>query len=311
VKGPASAGPPGTGHAALIYLDPPEFAAAVRGFVRAGSEAGAAVLVAARADNLSALRADLDGAAGQVTMADLASSGVNPGRALGMIRQFAVEHGGEQVRCVQELAWRSRPEAELSEALRQEALIELAVRTAPLNVLCTYDARLGATVLETARRTHRAVFEHGHWQASPSYDSASTARWPSGPPLAAPPAGAATMSYWRDQAAARAFAADCARAAGLPDDRVTDLVIAVGELTANTLAHAAGPGTLTVWTTKDEIICQVQDGGQIADPLAGTLRADPSSPRHGRGLWVVNQICDLVEVRTGSDGTTVRLHVRQ
>jgi hypothetical protein len=27
-------------------------------------------------------------------------------------------------------------------------------------------------------------------------------------------------------------------------------------------------------------------------------------------LWVVHQLCDLVELRTGSTGTTIRLHFR-
>jgi hypothetical protein len=26
------------------------------------------------------------------------------------------------------------------------------------------------------------------------------------------------------------------------------------------------------------------------------------------GLWTVNQLCDLVEVRTGETGTTIRVH---
>jgi hypothetical protein len=30
----------------------------------------------------------------------------------------------------------------------------------------------------------------------------------------------------------------------------------------------------------------------------------------GNGLWVVNQVCDLVQARTGRAGTTTRLHMR-
>jgi hypothetical protein len=29
----------------------------------------------------------------------------------------------------------------------------------------------------------------------------------------------------------------------------------------------------------------------------------------GKGLWVVNQLCDLVQARTGPAGTTTRLHM--
>jgi anti-sigma regulatory factor (Ser/Thr protein kinase) len=112
-------------------------------------------------------------------------------------------------------------------------------------------------------------------------------------------------------ASVREFTADRARRAGLAPRRVSDLVIAVSELTANTLAHTSGPGTLTMWVTDDEVICQVQDQGQITDPLAGRVRPAPDAPGGGRGLWVVYQTCDRVEIRTGPAGTTVRVHIRR
>jgi anti-sigma regulatory factor (Ser/Thr protein kinase) len=125
-----------------------------------------------------------------------------------------------------------------------------------------------------------------------------------------PPPGAVTLIYRENQAAVRRWAADRARRAGLAPERVGDLVIAVGELAGNTLLHTSGPGSLSIWVADGEIICQVQDSGQISDPLAGTRRLDAADPGRGRGLWVVNQLCDLVEKRTGASGTTVRLHMR-
>jgi anti-sigma regulatory factor (Ser/Thr protein kinase) len=119
-----------------------------------------------------------------------------------------------------------------------------------------------------------------------------------------------TFTYRQDQPAVRRFAASHARLAGLSPDRTTDLVIAVAELAANTLVHTGGPGTLTVWVADSELICQIQDGGQIADPRAGTHRPDATDPSRGRGLWVVHQVCDQVETRTGPGGTTIRLHMR-
>ena len=29
---------------------------------------------------------------------------------------------------------------------------------------------------------------------------------------------------------------------------------------------------------------------------------------NGRGVWMANQLCDLVQVRSGARGTVVRLH---
>jgi anti-sigma regulatory factor (Ser/Thr protein kinase) len=109
----------------------------------------------------------------------------------------------------------------------------------------------------------------------------------------------------------REFTAALAHRAGLRAHRVSDLVIAVAELAANTLAHAGGPGTVTIWITNDEVVCQVQDQGQITNPLAGKVRPAPDAPGGGRGLWLVHQVCDHVEIRSGQYGTTVRLHMRR
>jgi hypothetical protein len=46
-------------------------------------------------------------------------------------------------------------------------------------------------------------------------------------------------------------------------------VLAVSELAANSLRHTDGGGTVQVWPTGGEIICQVADTGEITDPLAG------------------------------------------
>ena len=130
-------------------------------------------------------------------------------------------------------------------------------------------------------------------------------------PLSKPAGRAEVLRYRANLADVRDFTTTRARRAGLPPDRVTDLVIAVAELAANTLVHTSGPGTLTLWVTDDEVICQVQDEGQITDPLAGTIRPALDAPGGGRGLWVVHQVCDRVEIHTGPPGTTVRVYMRR
>ena len=51
-----------------------------------------------------------------------------------------------------------------------------------------------------------------------------------------------------------------------------------------------------------------RDAGYLEDPLAG--RTMPTARQvGGRGLWLVHQLCDLVEIRsTPHEGTTIRLH---
>lgn len=118
------------------------------------------------------------------------------------------------------------------------------------------------------------------------------------------------LAYRADLAEVRGLAASWARRAGLPPERIGDLVIVVGELTANTLAHTGGPGVLRLWVSGGEVVCQVDDGGQITDPRAGMVRPDPAADGGRRGLWVVRQLCDRVEISTGPAGVTVRAHLR-
>jgi anti-sigma regulatory factor (Ser/Thr protein kinase) len=99
-----------------------------------------------------------------------------------------------------------------------------------------------------------------------------------------------------------------ARAAGLSRARVDDLVLAVSEVAANTLRHTPGPGALNIWHDDTEIVCEIRDGGVIADPMAGR-RAPPPGALGGHGLWLVHQICDAVELTSGAGGTTVRMHM--
>ena len=127
--------------------------------------------------------------------------------------------------------------------------------------------------------------------------------------LSTPPDDAEVLRYRANLAEVRMFTAAQALRAGLPPGRANDLVIAVAELAANTLIHTSEPGTLTIWATDDELICQVQDQGQITDPQAGMARPAPDAPSGGRGLWVVHQVCDQVEISTGQAGTTVRVHM--
>lgn len=126
--------------------------------------------------------------------------------------------------------------------------------------------------------------------------------------MSIPPDDAEVLRYRANMADVRRFTAARALQAGLSPGRASDLVSAVAELAANTLVHTSGPGTLTIWVTDKEIICQVQDQGQITDPQAGMIRPGPDAPG-GHGLWVVYQFCDQVEISSGQAGTTARVHM--
>ena len=99
------------------------------------------------------------------------------------------------------------------------------------------------------------------------------------------------------------------RVLDLDAERVADLVLAVDEIAANSIRHGEGAGTLRMWCEGGGVICEVRDRGRIVDPLAGRARVDQLA-EGGRGLWLANQLCDLVQIRTFAAGTVVRLHMR-
>ena len=100
----------------------------------------------------------------------------------------------------------------------------------------------------------------------------------------------------------------CARSARLPARRITDLVLAASEVAANTLRHTRAGGTVHPRHDEQEILCQITDSGVITDRLAG-YRVPADDLPGGQGLWLVNQVCDLVGVRS-PDGTTICRHMR-
>ena len=130
-----------------------------------------------------------------------------------------------------------------------------------------------------------------------------------GGPLPSPAPGAMSYTYTTDLAAIRAVVYRYAREAGLAQPRAADLVLAVSEVAANTIRHAKSPGALKIWYNTEEIVCQVEDDGVISDPLAGHRRPSLDA-MGGHGLWIVYQVCDQVEMRSGETGTTIRLHMK-
>jgi anti-sigma regulatory factor (Ser/Thr protein kinase) len=145
--------------------------------------------------------------------------------------------------------------------------------------------------------------------AAPEAFTGPPSRRPAGGgPLPPPAPGAMSYQYTTDLAAVRAVVYRYARKAGLPESRAVDLVLAVSEVAANTVRHAKSPGSLKIWYDTEKIVCQIHDDGTITDPLAGQRRPSLEA-MGGHGLWIVNQVCDEVEVRSDETGTTIRLRM--
>jgi len=293
-------------HAALFYRSQPEYTGRIAAFVRAGLDQGEPALLALPGDQIHMIAASLESAPGEVAFMDMTELGRNPARIIPEVRSFADKHPGQRVRFVGEPIWPGRSPAEICEATRHEALVNLVFARAQATLLCPYDASgLADSVLAGARRAHQ----------EPAASGATAATWRDNlppecdQPIGPPPAEAEALAYETDLAPVRRLVERHARHAGLTGERTVDLVLAANEVAANTISHTPGGGVIHVWHTGEEILCQVHDSGWITDPLAGRIRHGPDD--RGHGLWLVNQVCDLVELRSGEDGTTVRMHMRR
>jgi anti-sigma regulatory factor (Ser/Thr protein kinase) len=86
------------------------------------------------------------------------------------------------------------------------------------------------------------------------------------------------------------------------------MVLAVCEIATNALQYGGGSGEASVWSEDGAFVCEIRSAGSIPDPLVGRLRP-PAGQGRGYGVWIANQLCDLVQIRSGEHGTTVRVHM--
>jgi anti-sigma regulatory factor (Ser/Thr protein kinase) len=93
----------------------------------------------------------------------------------------------------------------------------------------------------------------------------------------------------------------------LGDEATEELVLAVDEVATNSIRYGGGSGTLRMWSNDDRMLCEVADRGEMEDPLLGRVNPGPDA-MGGRGLWIVNRLCDLVQIRSSAAGSQVRMH---
>ncbi|GAA2343099.1 ATP-binding protein [Dactylosporangium salmoneum] len=109
-----------------------------------------------------------------------------------------------------------------------------------------------------------------------------------------------------DLAAVRAFVTDRAIALGLSPARADLLTLAVNELATNTLQYTDEGGQVLMWAEPGQVVCDVVDQGPVRAFGGGMPPAD--APR-GRGLAIVEMVCDHVAAFAGAGGTVVRMRL--
>ena len=300
-------------HAAFLSRAADEFVRGMLQFIRAGIEAGEPVFVVLDAAKIERLREALGEDADRVLFADMAAVGANPARIIAAWRQFVDVHGagGRPIRGIGEPIWAGRSDPELAECHRHESLLNLAFADTPaFRLLCPYDvSALDPSVVEEAAKTHPFVSDLESFRASGSYRGMEAISAPFADPLSEPPHAADELRFDGDSlAAVRELVTERALESGLSDARTDALVLAVNEIATNSIRHGGGSGFLRVWDDGDFVICQVEDSGRIEEPMVGRLPPVLEQPG-GRGVWLANQLCDLVQVRTFEDGNVLRIHM--
>jgi anti-sigma regulatory factor (Ser/Thr protein kinase) len=291
-----------------------EFLEGTTSYIQAGLRAAQPVLVVVSAAKIDRLRAELDGDADKVHFADMAEVGINPARIIPAWREFVTDYLSDDrpVRGIGEPIWAGRSADELVECERHEALLNLAFADSPSwRLLCPYDTTsLDRAVIDEAHRNHPRIVDNGVERGSPTYRGLESVAAPFSDPLPDPPIPPDQLMFGGPSlASVRRFAARQATGAGLGPAQADDLVLAVNEVATNSLRYGGGEGTLRIWEANGSLICEISDQGHITEPLVGRVR--PALRREGgRGLWLANQLCDLVQVRSFRDGGVVRLHMR-
>ena len=298
-------------HEALLYEGIDGFMESVGSFIREGVRRSEPVLVAVDADKIARLKEALGDDARGVRFAEMRALGTNPGCIIPAWRQFVVDHAdhGVPMRGVGEPIWPGRSPDELEECHRHEALLNTAFDDGPAwTLVCPYDtSALPAEVVEHARCTHPLVGHNGSSADSGTYRELYAD--PLDGELPEPSAGTDDLEFTLDDlGSVRGRVMAWGQAAGLGSMRASDLVLAVNELVANSVRHGGGRGLLRSWREPGRLVCEVRDSGRIEDPLVG--RGLPLDEAAGsRGLWLVNQLCDLVQLRSLESGAVARLHM--
>lgn len=299
-------------HEAFLWRGDDAFLAGTVPFIRDGLSAQEPVLVAVIARHIRLLRAALGTDAERVRFLDMAILGANPARIIPAWRAFTKAYGldGQPMRGIGETIWAGRRPAELAECQLHEALLNIALTTqAPLWLLCPYDtATLGEDVIVEAGRSHPILVVDQRRRPSDTYGATDHARTLFESDLPAVHNAISRRTFGHDYLRGlREEVTRHAMGAGLSQERSAELALAVHEVAINSIQHGKGERVRRIWRNDNSLVCEIRDAGQIKDPMIGR-RASADCDERGRGLWIANQLSDLIQVRSNSAGTTIRIH---
>ncbi|MFI5915583.1 anti-sigma factor RsbA family regulatory protein [Dactylosporangium sp. NPDC051541] len=306
-------------HQALVFDSAAAFLAAAVPFVTEGVHRGDSVVAVTSDENEALLREQIGADAERIIFLATSAWYDSPGRTLDAYHRRIDALPGTTgiLRVLGQPIWTGRDTLETSEWGRYESVMNVALAESRAWIMCGYDSRsLPTAIVDDARRTHPTLAVGPQSEVSITYaDPAFYYAEHNGPLAARPAHGVEQLVDFIDMAPVRQFVADHAVRLGVPADRLDDFTLAVNEIATNAIRHGAGRGEVRLWATDQRVICEIADTGGAPkkngrNGFLGFLRSDPQAGQ-GHGLWIARQICDLLEMRTGADGTTVRLHMRR
>ena len=301
-------------HETLFYAGDNGFLQGTLSFINDAIAAEEPILVAVGSARIGLLQQALGSDSELVRFADIQLLGRNPARMIPAWREFVEEEApdGRPVRGISEPIWLGRSAAEMAECQRHELLVNLVFdQGQPWRLLCTYDVDgLDEQVIVAARRSHPFIAENGGSRRSDAYLGVHEAPSPFAGAL--PPPSTRVEEEWtfagEDLSVLRGRVREWAAGTPLGVERTEYLVLAASELATNSVRHGGGRGSLRMWREPEALVCEVRDGGRIEEPLTGRVRPAPDQIS-GRGLWLVNHVCDLVQIRAMPQGNVVRIQM--
>lgn len=303
-------------HWACVYDHDQQFLDTAVPFLAAGLAAGEPVLAVTSRANLELIGAALEERAGDVDYAESAFFGRRPPQRVAAFYRYWARHAGDggrntRVRILAEPVWAGRSAREVAAWTRMESALNVALAPASISMICPYDTRtLDPGIVADALRTHPARIAGSDLSPSAEFtDPAQFVRSCDTGPLAQPPADAAEFGFDGGLRGLRQFIASRADAYGVAGDRAEMLILAVSEVGAYLKNQGPGTAAVRAWEQPGAVVCDFrQPDTSIGDPFLG-LRPASLEPGAGDGLWLANQICDWMEIRSGAEGCAIQLQV--
>jgi len=312
----AAARPAGPRHAAALYTSDADLRSRVLSFLRAGLEAGEAVVavVSHRAEKI--VSAGLGDDADRIRWGLPGLSYRHLGRASEAIRGYLAGRraadAATRLLTESDLSGSDRPPGRMAAYLRSETAATQLFGGYGYPWVCLYDRRrYTPEVLANVARVHPQVLgADGLATGSADYlePDAYLRAYP-GPVSAVPPRVALELELTRigDLVLARHRVRDVAQRLGLPVSESRILEVAGGEVIANAFRHGTMPGRVRVWRAAGAVIVRVDSGGPGQTVATAGFQPPDLATGSGAGLWVARQLADVVHVETRPNGTAVEL----